>query len=199
MAIVAELVGPRRPSKVAVGDTMWARFLVALLEHWPSDGTRYVRSAAVMNPLRIRKDQAEIDALRRRRRRRRPCGRPAAGRGDRAGRADGGRGERRHRGAADRRGPRRRQLRHRRRRRERRLAAPPCVRSRVIRAGELVLCDFGGTMDGYCSDITRCVSLGAPPAEVAEAYAVLHEAQAPAWPRLWSARRARTSTGRRDG
>jgi Xaa-Pro dipeptidase len=50
--------------------------------------------------------------------------------------------------------------------------------SRVIRDGELVLCDFGGTMAGYCSDITRCVSLGAPPADVAEAYAVLHEAQA---------------------
>jgi Xaa-Pro aminopeptidase len=32
-------------------------------------------------------------------------------------------------------------------------------------------------MDGYCSDITRCVSLGAPPAEVAAAYRVLHEAQ----------------------
>ena len=32
-------------------------------------------------------------------------------------------------------------------------------------------------MDGYCSDITRCVFLGEPPAEVAEAYAVLHEAQ----------------------
>ena len=36
-------------------------------------------------------------------------------------------------------------------------------------AGEVVLCDFGGTMAGYCSDITRCVSLGPPPAEVAEA------------------------------
>ncbi|HAP75580.1 MAG TPA: peptidase M24 family protein, partial [Acidimicrobiaceae bacterium] len=50
--------------------------------------------------------------------------------------------------------------------------------SRVIRRGEIVLCDFGGTKDGYCSDITRCVYLGAPPAEVADAYAVLHEAQA---------------------
>jgi Xaa-Pro aminopeptidase len=48
----------------------------------------------------------------------------------------------------------------------------------VIREGEIVLTDFGGTMNGYCSDITRCVHLGAPAADVAEAYAVLHEAQA---------------------
>ena len=53
---------------------------------------------------------------------------------------------------------------------------------RVIGPGEVVLCDFGGTMldaegVGYCSDITRCVHVGEPPAEVAEAYAVLHEAQ----------------------
>jgi Xaa-Pro aminopeptidase len=48
----------------------------------------------------------------------------------------------------------------------------------VIRAGEIVLCDFGGTMDGYCSDTTRCVFIGEPPAEIADAYAVLHTAQA---------------------
>jgi D-alanyl-D-alanine dipeptidase len=47
----------------------------------------------------------------------------------------------------------------------------------VIRENEIVLCDFGGTMNGYCSDTTRCVFTGAPSAEVAEAYAVLHEAQ----------------------
>ena len=50
--------------------------------------------------------------------------------------------------------------------------------SRVIREGEIVLCDFGGTMDGYCSDITRCVFTGEIDPEVADAYAVLHEAQA---------------------
>ena len=54
---------------------------------------------------------------------------------------------------------------------------------RVIAPGEVVLCDFGGTMlaeggAGYCSDITRCVVTGEPPAEMAEVYAVLHEAQA---------------------
>ena len=31
---------------------------------------------------------------------------------------------------------------------------------------------------GYCSDITRCVHIGEPPAEVAEAYAVLHDGAA---------------------
>jgi D-alanyl-D-alanine dipeptidase len=32
-------------------------------------------------------------------------------------------------------------------------------------------------MDGYCSDITRCVHVGEPTPEVATAYDVLHEAQ----------------------
>jgi Xaa-Pro aminopeptidase len=54
---------------------------------------------------------------------------------------------------------------------------------RVIGAGEIVLCDFGGTMladggAGYCSDITRCVHLGEPPAELSELYDVLQTAQA---------------------
>jgi Xaa-Pro aminopeptidase len=53
---------------------------------------------------------------------------------------------------------------------------------RVIKEGEVVLCDFGGTMYGddgigYCSDITRCVFTGTPPAEFVELYDVLHEAQ----------------------
>jgi Xaa-Pro aminopeptidase len=53
---------------------------------------------------------------------------------------------------------------------------------RVIAPGEIVLCDFGGTMldddgVGYCSDITRCVHIGEPPRELAELYAVLHDAQ----------------------
>lgn len=58
--------------------------------------------------------------------------------------------------------------------------------SRVIRAGEVVLCDFGGTtkepegQPGYCSDITRCVYTGEPPAEFVEAYDVLQRSQAAA-------------------
>jgi Xaa-Pro aminopeptidase len=57
--------------------------------------------------------------------------------------------------------------------------------ARVIGPGEVVLCDFGGTMlaegrAGYCSDITRCVVTGEPGPELSEVYAVLHEAQAAA-------------------
>ena len=56
---------------------------------------------------------------------------------------------------------------------------------RVIGEGDVVLCDFGGTMlteggAGYCSDITRCVALGEPDPDIAQAYAVLHDAQAAA-------------------
>jgi Xaa-Pro aminopeptidase len=53
---------------------------------------------------------------------------------------------------------------------------------RVIQAGEPVVCDFGGTLDGYCSDITRTVWTGSdePPAEFRDLYAVLHAAQAAA-------------------
>ena len=48
---------------------------------------------------------------------------------------------------------------------------------RVIGENELVLCDFGGTMAGYCSDTTRCVVTGDVAPDVAEAYAVLLAAQ----------------------
>jgi len=48
---------------------------------------------------------------------------------------------------------------------------------RVIVPGELVLCDFGGVMDGYCSDITRMFAVGEAPADVRETYDVLVAAQ----------------------
>jgi len=175
VAIVAELAG--RPATAAVGDTMWARFVVELLGHWPSDGTRYVRSTEVMNALRMCKDTAEIAALQ-----------AAGAAADRVA-------AQLHAGDIAMIG-----------RTEAEVSADISARllaeghdvvnfaivaagenaasphhhpgDRVIRAGELVLCDFGGTMNGYCSDITRCVSLGEPPSEVAEAYAVLHAAQA---------------------
>ena len=175
VAIVAALAGT--PNTAAVGDTMWARFVVELLGHWPSTSTQYLRSTVVMNELRTRKDAAEIAALQ-----------AAGAAADRVA-------AQLHAGLIPLEG-----------RTEAEVSADISARllveghdvvnfaivaagenaasphhhpgGRVIRHGEIVLCDFGGTMAGYCSDITRCVYLGAPPAEVADAYAVLHEAQA---------------------
>lgn len=49
---------------------------------------------------------------------------------------------------------------------------------RVIQPGEAVVCDFGGSMDGYCSDITRTVFTGQPEPELRRIYEVVAEAQA---------------------
>jgi Xaa-Pro aminopeptidase len=50
---------------------------------------------------------------------------------------------------------------------------------RVIEAGDPVVVDIGGTTaDGYCSDSTRTYAVGAPPQEFADYYVVLQRAQA---------------------
>jgi Xaa-Pro aminopeptidase len=52
------------------------------------------------------------------------------------------------------------------------------VGDRVLQAGDPVVVDIGGTTpEGYCSDCTRMYTLGAPPAEFTDYFAVLHEAQ----------------------
>lgn len=48
---------------------------------------------------------------------------------------------------------------------------------RVVQAGEMVLCDFGGRHNGYCSDITRCVWTGPIPDDVAATWDTLRKAQ----------------------
>ncbi len=52
------------------------------------------------------------------------------------------------------------------------------VGDRVLEAGDPVVVDIGGTTpEGYCSDCTRMYTLGTPPAEFTDYFAVLHEAQ----------------------
>ena len=159
---------------IAVGDQMWARFLVELLQH--VDGARFVRAVDVVGALRAAKDHEEIEALR-------LAGAaadrvalelqsgliPLVGRTEAEVSADissrlireghdvvnfaivaaGENAASPHHHPSD----------------------------RVIKKGEIVLCDFGGTMNGYCSDITRCVFTGEPTVEVRDAYAVLQRAQ----------------------
>jgi Xaa-Pro aminopeptidase len=52
------------------------------------------------------------------------------------------------------------------------------VSDRVIRSGELVILDFGCVVDGYCSDMTRTVSVGDPGPEARRLWDLVHEAQA---------------------
>ena len=177
VALVAGLVGPA--GAVAIGDRTWARFVLDLQAALP--GAAFRRGTEVVGPLRAVKEPAEVESLRKAAA---AADRVAAqlhagdipllGRTEAEVSADIGRrlvdeGHQRVNFAIVAAGPN---------------AASPHHEAgeRVIQAGEVVLCDFGGTMPddegvGYCSDITRCVSVGEPAPEVAEAYAVLHAAQ----------------------
>jgi Xaa-Pro aminopeptidase len=48
----------------------------------------------------------------------------------------------------------------------------------VLRDGDVVVVDIGGTLHGYCSDMTRTYVLGDPPAGFEAAYAALERAHA---------------------
>jgi Xaa-Pro aminopeptidase len=48
---------------------------------------------------------------------------------------------------------------------------------RPLQAGDAVVVDVGCRVEGYCSDITRTVAVGAPPAGFAERYAAVARAQ----------------------
>jgi Xaa-Pro aminopeptidase len=48
---------------------------------------------------------------------------------------------------------------------------------RLIEAGDAIVLDFGGLMDGYGSDTTRTVCVGEPCAEVREVHEIVREAQ----------------------
>jgi Xaa-Pro aminopeptidase len=58
-------------------------------------------------------------------------------------------------------------------------AALPHYRAgtRVLTPGDLVVLDFGGVLDGYCSDLTRTVSVGAPTPDALRLYAAVRDAQ----------------------
>jgi Xaa-Pro dipeptidase len=154
---------------------MWARFLVELMPRL--EGAEYRRAVDVVGPLRMRKDAAEIEALAAagaavdriagelQRGEIELVGRTEAAVSDELSRRIVAEGHQKVNFAIVAAGPN---------------AASPHHHAgdRVIERGEIVLCDFGGTMDGYCSDTTRCVFTGTVTPEVAEAYAVLQEAQA---------------------
>jgi Xaa-Pro aminopeptidase len=58
-------------------------------------------------------------------------------------------------------------------------AALPHYRAgdRILTAGDLVVLDFGGVLDGYCCDLTRTVSIGPPSSQARRLYAAVYDAQ----------------------
>ena len=170
--LVAKLVGSSA-ARAAIGDTTWARFVLDLQHALPH--ATFVRASRVLSEIRMVKDADEISALR-----------AAADAVDRIavemrGRPFAGRSELDvHRELVE----RMLALGHERSNfaivaAGEHAASPhhePAA-DRVIQPGEIVLCDFGGTMNGYCSDITRMFAVGEPPSEVRESYAVLQAAQ----------------------
>jgi Xaa-Pro aminopeptidase len=49
--------------------------------------------------------------------------------------------------------------------------------ARALASGDLVVLDFGGVLDGYCCDLTRTVSIGAPSREARRVYDAVRDAQ----------------------
>lgn len=171
VALVASRLGAL-DAPVAVADRMWAMFVLRLQAAF--DRAVFVPASTIMRTLRIRKDDAELDALAR-----------SAAAADRvaaliAGASVAGKREREgSRWISDAliaegleqvnfaivaAGPN---------------AASPHHEpgERIIEAGDALVCDFGGTLDGYCSDITRTFFVGDPPSEFVALYDVLQEAQ----------------------
>ena len=173
--IVAGLVGTR--GRLAVSDRTWATFVLQLQTSLPA--ASWQAASVVTGPLRAVKDADEITALRR-----------AGAAADRVATALVGGdvpliGRTEAEVAADL---------HARLRAEghgrvnfvivgsgSNSASPHHEPGdRVIGEGESVVCDFGGTVDGYCSDTTRTVFTGSPPAEFRDLYAAVQRAQASA-------------------
>lgn len=168
--IVAELVGPA--AGIAIGDHTWTTFTLALQTAIP--GARFVPASRVTGPLRSVKDAAEITALRA------AAHAVDAVAAEMRARPFGGRTERDlSREFVD------RMLAHGHDRPNFAIvgsgpngASPHHdAGDRVVGAGDVVVCDFGGTMAGYCSDITRMFVVGPPTAEVVDTYAALVVAQ----------------------
>ncbi len=170
IAIVGRLMGSSRA--IAVGAQTWARFLISLQAAAPT--ARFTDATAVMRPLRIIKDDDEIELLRR-----------AGAAADRvverlhdlrfSGKSESALArevmemtvEEGHDTAAF-------QV----------VASGPNAASphhepggRQITPGDCVVIDFGGRVGGYCSDTTRTFHVGEPAGDFAEAFEALHGAQ----------------------
>jgi len=169
-AVVAAVAGGMAGKTVAVADQLWSVFLLRLQAALP--GARWVEAGPVLRPLRMIKDGREIELLREAGRRTDDAWeafvtQPLAGQTERQALA------------------RLLELTH-----ARGLgpgfglcASGPHSASphhqtgdRVIQPGDAVVFDWGGTLDGYVSDVTRTVIVGEPSEEFQRVYGVVLDA-----------------------
>ncbi|MDQ1443892.1 MAG: hypothetical protein QOI20_356 [Acidimicrobiaceae bacterium] len=172
--VVAALVGGRR--RLAISDRAWATFLLRLQSKLPD--AAWSPASAVTSPLRAVKDDEEVEALARASAAAdrvsaqlqsgevRFVGRTEAEVSAEIGRRLRAEGHSRVNFAIVGSGPN---------------SASPHHEPgpRVIEPNEPVVCDFGGVLDGYCSDTTRTFWTGGsdPTPNFRDLYAVLFEAQ----------------------
>ena len=157
------------PSRIGVGDQMWSVFLTGFLENWPY--ATWIPASEVTSPLRLVKDQVEIELLRN-----------AANGIDRvmaripdevrfSGRTEAdiarqlsdlaveeGHDEAAFAIVAS--GPNGASPHHH-------------AGARVVEDGDVVVCDFGGRWGGYYSDTTRTVVVGEPTTKQVEVHSVV--------------------------
>jgi Xaa-Pro aminopeptidase len=166
-AVLAGIVGAAANGTVAVNDDLWSVFLLRLQQAMP--GARWVEAAQLLRPLRMRKDAAEVATMAEVARLTDETWeefirQPVAGLTELEARerlevslkargvkpafcivASGPHSASPHHGAGD----------------------------RVIREGDALVVDWGGTLGGYYSDVTRSAHVGPPSAEYEEAYAAV--------------------------
>jgi Xaa-Pro aminopeptidase len=171
-AVAAALDGVPDGATLGAGDRLWSMFLLRLQSLRPA--ATWVGASAVTRDLRMRKTQAEVDALRRagqaidRVHLRVPellkAGRTEAEVGRDIAEAILAEGHQHVNFVIVASGPN---------------GASPHHETgdRVLADGEAVVVDIGGTLDGYCSDSTRNYVLGTAPDGYAAAHAALEAAQ----------------------
>jgi Xaa-Pro aminopeptidase len=169
--LIADRLGS--PDTVGVSDRMWAMMLLRFRDELP--GAELLLASAALRGMRMRKNAAEVAALREAgaaidRVHARVPGWLKAGRTEREVGADiaaaiVAEGHVRTDFVIVGSGPN---------------AASPHheLSDRVLAPGDAVVVDIGGTMpSGYCSDCTRTYAVGTPPAEFTAYYSVLKDAQ----------------------
>lgn len=170
VAKLVELTGDASGTRIAVGDQLFSIFLLRLQSIMP--GAEWVSATTVMRNLRMRKDAREVELLHEAGRRTDEAWmefitQPIAGlterqAADRLIELTRKRGLDVHGGICAS-GPN---------------SASPHHHTgdRVIQAGDAVIFDWGGTLEGYHSDVTRTVHIGEPSEEFKKVYDIVRRA-----------------------